>query len=81
MNNLVYVPKGAIPDILRKTKEEYFSKTIDVLREAADTCYNKIKEITFFDCPHKPEGSMFLMVSSIILFNNYCFKPEYNSST
>ncbi|PON74836.1 LL-diaminopimelate aminotransferase [Trema orientale] len=53
---------GAIPDILQKTKEEYFSKITDLLREAADTCYNAIKEIPFIDCPHKPEGSLFVMV-------------------
>ncbi|PON74835.1 Tyrosine/nicotianamine aminotransferase [Trema orientale] len=54
--------QGAVPDILQKTKEEYFSKIIDLLREAADTCYNMIKEIPVIDCPQKPEGSLFVMV-------------------
>lgn len=66
--------QGALPDILHKTKEDYFSKIIDVLRETADICYDTIKEIPFLACPNKPEGSMFVMVSFSIL-SAYSFKP------
>lgn len=54
--------QGAVPQILEKTNEEYFSKVIGLLRETADICYDKIKEIPCITCPNKPEGSMFLMV-------------------
>ncbi|KAF5458482.1 hypothetical protein F2P56_022507 [Juglans regia] len=54
--------QGAIPHILEKSGEEFFSKTIDTLRVAACTCYDRIKEIPCIICPNKPEGSMFVMV-------------------
>ncbi|KAM7276565.1 hypothetical protein ACFE04_018431 [Oxalis oulophora] len=54
--------QGAIPQILENTKGEFFSKIINILREAADICYNKIEEIPCISCPNKPEGSMFVMV-------------------
>ncbi|XP_077212481.1 nicotianamine aminotransferase 1-like [Tasmannia lanceolata] len=53
--------QGAIPQILENTKEDFFNKTIHVLRQTADICYEKIKEIDCITCPHKPEGSMFVM--------------------
>jgi tyrosine aminotransferase len=37
-------------------------KTINLLKEASDICYDKIKEIPCITCPHKPEGSMAVMV-------------------
>ncbi|XP_038681081.1 probable aminotransferase TAT2 [Tripterygium wilfordii] len=54
--------QGAIPQILENTKDDFFLKIINLLREAADTCYDQIKEIPGITCPKKPEGSMFLMV-------------------
>ncbi|XP_020097006.1 nicotianamine aminotransferase A-like [Ananas comosus] len=54
--------QGAIPHILENTKEDFFNKIIALLRETADICYNAIKEIECITCPHKPEGSMFVMV-------------------
>ncbi|KAL7250616.1 hypothetical protein ACSBR1_012610 [Camellia fascicularis] len=54
--------QGAIPQILEKTKDDFFSKIVNVLREAADICYYGIKEIPCISCPSKPEGSMFVMV-------------------
>lgn len=54
--------QGAVPQILEKTDEEYFSKIIGLLRETADICYDKIKEIPCITRPNKPEGSMFIMV-------------------
>ncbi|KAI7990499.1 Nicotianamine aminotransferase 1 [Camellia lanceoleosa] len=40
--------QGAIPQILEKTKDDFFSKIVNVLREAADICYYGIKEILAF---------------------------------
>ncbi|KAH7576974.1 hypothetical protein ACOSP7_002324 [Xanthoceras sorbifolium] len=54
--------QGAIPQILEKTEEDFFSKTNGLLREAADICYDGIKEIPCLACPYKPEGAMFVMV-------------------
>ncbi|KAJ3692311.1 hypothetical protein LUZ60_012661 [Juncus effusus] len=54
--------QGAIPHIIEKTGDEFFSKIICVLRETAEICYNEIKDIKCIYCPHKPEASMFVMV-------------------
>ncbi|VVA99918.1 unnamed protein product [Arabis nemorensis] len=54
--------QGAIPDIIGKTKEEFFSSKLGTLRECAETCYEEIKKIPCITCPYKPEGSMFTMV-------------------
>ncbi|KAK1324740.1 Nicotianamine aminotransferase B [Acorus calamus] len=54
--------QGAVFDIIKNTKDEFFKKTIDLLRETADICFERLKEITCITCPHKPEGSMFVMV-------------------
>ncbi|KAH9743891.1 Aminotran 1 2 domain-containing protein [Citrus sinensis] len=53
--------QGAVPQILEKTEEEFFSKIIDILRETADKCCDRLKEIPCITCPKKPEGSMFVM--------------------
>lgn len=54
--------QGAIPHFLANTTEDFFLKTLNVLREAADFCYDKLEEIPCITCPHKAEGSMFVMV-------------------
>ncbi|PSS05692.1 Tyrosine aminotransferase [Actinidia chinensis var. chinensis] len=54
--------QGAIPQIFAKTTEDFFLNTLNLLREAAETCYDKLKDIPCITCPHKPEGSMFVMV-------------------
>ncbi|OIT38691.1 PREDICTED: tyrosine aminotransferase-like [Nicotiana attenuata] len=54
--------QGAIPQILQKTKDDFFSKIVNILRQAADICYYKIKDIPCITCPSKPEGSMSVMV-------------------
>jgi len=53
--------QGAVPDILEKTKDDHFSKIVNILREVADICYSKIEEIPQITLPSKPEGSMFVM--------------------
>lgn len=54
--------QGAIPDILGNTSDDFFSKIISILKEAADICYERLNEIPCLSCPSKPEGSMFAMV-------------------
>ncbi|KAF3658009.1 putative aminotransferase TAT2 [Capsicum annuum] len=54
--------QGAIPQILQKTKDVFFSKIVNMLREDADIVYDRIKDIPCITCPSKPEGSMFVMV-------------------
>ncbi|CAL4888076.1 unnamed protein product [Urochloa decumbens] len=54
--------QGAVPQIIANTKEDYFNKILNLLRNSADLCYGKIQEIRGITCPHKPEGSMFVMV-------------------
>ncbi|KMZ60544.1 Aminotransferase family protein, partial [Zostera marina] len=54
--------QAAVSDIIEKTEEDFFHKTILTLRESADICYALIQEIDCIICPHNPEGSMFAMV-------------------
>ncbi|XP_058100562.1 probable aminotransferase TAT2 isoform X2 [Magnolia sinica] len=61
-NGILKETKGAIPQILGSTGEDFFNKTIDILRQAADICVERIKEIDCITCPCKPEGSMSFMV-------------------
>ncbi|KAI3736098.1 hypothetical protein L6452_15631 [Arctium lappa] len=53
--------QGALPDILSKTKEDFFSKIVNLIKEAANSCYEGIKDVPGLTCPTKPEGSMCLM--------------------
>jgi tyrosine aminotransferase len=57
--------QGAIAQILENTKDDFFSKILNIIREAADICYDRIKEIPCLTCPYKPEGSMSVMVKTI----------------
>ena len=50
-----------------------------MLEETSDICYREIKDIKYITCPHKPEGSMFVMVSNFLnnvvsgqIFKNVC---------
>ncbi|KAL5573564.1 hypothetical protein UlMin_023161 [Ulmus minor] len=54
--------QAALPGIFEKTKNEFFSNILDVLREDANICYDRVNEIACLTCPHKPEGSMTVMV-------------------
>ncbi|XP_008229009.1 PREDICTED: probable aminotransferase TAT2 [Prunus mume] len=54
--------QGAIPQIFDRTKETFFSNIIGIMREAADIVYEMIKEIPCLTCPHKPQGSMVVLV-------------------
>lgn len=54
--------QGAVPQIIANTREDFFNKTIEILKQTADICYERLKEIDCITCPSKPEGSMFVMV-------------------
>jgi len=57
------IVQGAIPQIIANTDETFFTNAMNVMRETAEICYLKLKGIKGVTCPHKPEGSMFVMVS------------------
>ncbi|CAN6251352.1 unnamed protein product [Urochloa humidicola] len=54
--------QGALPQILENTKEDFFKRIIGLLEETSQICYREIQDIKCITCPHKPEGSMFVMV-------------------
>ncbi|KAL8197730.1 hypothetical protein R6Q57_024264 [Mikania cordata] len=54
--------QGAIPDILGKTKSDFFLKIINIIKESANICYEGLADVPGLICPSKPEGSMFVMV-------------------
>ncbi|GMI88474.1 Tyr Aminotransferase 1, tyrosine aminotransferase 7 [Hibiscus trionum] len=54
--------QGSVPQILENTKDEFFSKLIGTLKEAAEKCMDGIKEVPCLTFPNKPEGSMFVLV-------------------
>lgn len=56
------VPQAAVPEILEKTSDEFFLSIINIMRQAAVLLYETVKEIPCLSCPHKPEGSMTVMV-------------------
>ncbi|KAK3156691.1 hypothetical protein QOZ80_2AG0110570 [Eleusine coracana subsp. coracana] len=56
------IVQGAIPQIIANTDEAFFIKAMNTMREAAEICYQSLKGIVSITCPHKPEGSMFVMV-------------------
>ncbi|ESR60472.1 putative aminotransferase TAT2 [Citrus sinensis] len=54
--------QAAVPRIVDETNEAFFAKIIGLLKETADICYERIKEIPCLTCPVKPQGAMFVMV-------------------
>ncbi|KAL7588040.1 hypothetical protein Lser_V15G40548 [Lactuca serriola] len=54
--------QGALPDILGKREDHISSKNVNIIREAANSCYKEIIDIPGLSCPSKPEGSIFIMV-------------------
>ncbi|XP_057956438.1 probable aminotransferase TAT2 [Malania oleifera] len=54
--------QAAVPRILAQTEEVFYMKTLNILKQTSDICCRKIKEIGCITCPHKPEGSMAVMV-------------------
>ncbi|KAF3444079.1 hypothetical protein FNV43_RR13769 [Rhamnella rubrinervis] len=54
--------QGAIPQILEKTNKDFFSNIIKMMKEAAEMLYERIKAIPGLTLPHRPQGSMAVMV-------------------
>ncbi|KAK8668973.1 hypothetical protein V6N13_106417 [Hibiscus sabdariffa] len=50
--------QGAVPQILENTKDEFFSKLIGTLKEAAEKFLDGIKDVPCLTFPSKPEGSI-----------------------
>ncbi|XP_065874617.1 nicotianamine aminotransferase 1-like [Euphorbia lathyris] len=60
-NGILQKSGGAVPQILEKTGKDFFVRNINILREAADVCYDRIQDIPCMTFPTKPQGSMFIM--------------------
>ncbi|PWA34508.1 tyrosine/nicotianamine aminotransferase, Pyridoxal phosphate-dependent transferase [Artemisia annua] len=56
------VIQGAVPSIMKNTPDSFFMNINKLLKDAADMVYERLKEIPLVTCPHKPDGSMFVMV-------------------
>ncbi|KAK1620286.1 hypothetical protein QYE76_025803 [Lolium multiflorum] len=54
--------QGALPQIIANTDKAFFENAMDVMRKTAEICYQKLMDIECITCPHKPDGSMFVMV-------------------
>ncbi|CAH9107748.1 unnamed protein product [Cuscuta europaea] len=54
--------QAAVPLIIQQTEEDFFKKTVAMLKLTSDMCFDKIQEIPCLTCSHKPQGSMALMV-------------------
>ncbi|KAJ6298156.1 hypothetical protein OIU76_019320 [Salix suchowensis] len=73
--------QAAVPRILEQTDEVFFKRTIKILKQTSDICCDRIKEIPCISCPHKPEGSMAVMMKlNLLLLEDisddidFCFK-------
>ncbi|XP_065862022.1 probable aminotransferase TAT2 [Euphorbia lathyris] len=73
--------QAAVPSILQNNDEVFFKNTINLLKNASDICYERIKEIPCITCSSKPEGAMAFMVKlNLSLLDNisddidFCFK-------
>ncbi|KAK1423055.1 hypothetical protein QVD17_18349 [Tagetes erecta] len=54
--------QGALPDILAKTDDEFFLKVSNMIKEAANSCYEGMKDVPGVTCPTKPEAAMCVLV-------------------
>ncbi|CAK9162674.1 unnamed protein product [Ilex paraguariensis] len=54
--------QAAVPRIIEETEEIFFKRTISLLKQTSDICCSRIKEIPCITCPHKPQGSLAVMV-------------------
>ncbi|GJV49574.1 tyrosine/nicotianamine aminotransferase, pyridoxal phosphate-dependent transferase [Tanacetum coccineum] len=75
------VIQGAVPHILENTPDSFFMNINKLLKEGANMVFERLKEIPFVTCPHKPEGSMFAMVklnlstlNDIVDDTDFCMK-------
>ncbi|KAJ4829288.1 hypothetical protein Tsubulata_000981, partial [Turnera subulata] len=72
---------AAVPHIIQQTDEVFFKKTINILKQTSDACVERIKDIPCISCPHKPQGSMAVMMKlNLSLLDDvsddidFCFK-------
>ncbi|CAI9760491.1 unnamed protein product [Fraxinus pennsylvanica] len=79
--------QAAVPTIIEQTHDVFFRKTINMLKQTSDICFEKIKEIHCISCPYKPEGSMAVMVKlNLSLLKDisddidFCFKMAKEES-
>lgn len=79
--------QAAVPRILEQTEDVFHRRTISMLKQAADLCCKKIKEIPCITCPQKPQGSMALMaklnlskLNDITDDIDFCFKLAQEES-
>lgn len=56
------IAQAALPQIIKKTTEDFDQQTLQLLSQAADICYDRIQKLNVLYCPAKPQGSMFVMV-------------------
>jgi tyrosine aminotransferase len=56
------IAQAAIPQILKKTTEEFHQQKLQLLSHAADICYDRIQKLNVLYCPAKPQCSMVVMV-------------------
>jgi tyrosine aminotransferase len=54
--------QGALPRILAKSKDDFFSRILNMIKEAANSFYEGIKDVPGVTCPTRPEGSTCVMV-------------------
>jgi tyrosine aminotransferase len=62
--------QAALPNILKKTTQEFYEQTLRTLSHAADICYNRAQKFDVLCCQSKPQGSMSLMIK----INIPCFE-------
>ena len=72
--------QAAIPQIIKNAKENFFLvKIVEILRSAANLCFDKLNEIPCITCPRKPEGSMFIIVKlNLSLLDDICDDVEFS---
>eukprot|EP00252_Welwitschia_mirabilis_P024014 TRINITY_DN695_c0_g1_i1.p1 TRINITY_DN695_c0_g1~~TRINITY_DN695_c0_g1_i1.p1 ORF type:complete len:352 (+),score=62.55 TRINITY_DN695_c0_g1_i1:568-1623(+) len=56
------VIQAAVPAMLKNTPEDFYMRTLNLLGDTAETCYNILNSIPSLHSPLKPQGCMFLMV-------------------
>ncbi|KAI3714239.1 hypothetical protein L1987_72836 [Smallanthus sonchifolius] len=63
--------QGALPHILAKTNKDFFSGVLNMIKEAANSCYEGLKDVPGVTCPTRPQGSMCVLVKlDISMFEN-----------
>lgn len=69
---LCLIWKFALPNILEKTKKDFFEKNNSILSQNVDFAFDALKDIPCLTCPNKPESCTYLVVP-IFLFYQHIF--------